>query len=412
MSATIESTPSITLTPPETLTPPAPVAPVATEQAAGMVKLSPAKMAELDGKVQEFVQVILDGEVQSDAFKAKLTGVHTLGNQEIRAAAAVSNRLLERPVQAMNSGLFDEGSGISRSLLDLRVKIEELDPSRQGDMFAPRKLLGLIPWGNKVQDYFRQYQSAQTHLDAIIQALYHGQDELRKDNAAIEEEKANAWRIMDKLEQYVYVSRKIDAEVEAKLAEIDAADPEKARVVREELLFYIRQKVQDILTQLAVTIQGYLSMDMIRKNNLELIKGVDRATTTTISALRTAVIVAQALANQKLVLDQIGALNTTTGNMIETTSQMLKQQAGRIHEQASSSAVSIDKLKLAFQNIYDTMDMVSTYKVKALENMRKTVEVLSVEVEKSRSYLDRAREQTVREVSADLGKAVDGEIRL
>ena len=406
MSATIE------LISPEILTPPAPVAPVATEQAAGMVKLQPAKQAELDGKVREFVQVILQGDVQSDAFKTKLTGVHTLGNQEIRAAAAISNRLLERPVQAMNTGLFDEGSQISRSLLDLRNKIEDLDPSRQGDMFAPRKLLGLIPLGNKVQDYFRQYQSAQTHLDAIIKALYHGQDELRKDNAAIEEEKANAWRIMDKLEQYVYVSRKIDAEVEARLAEIEASDPEKARVVKEELLFYIRQKVQDILTQLAVTIQGYLSMDMIRKNNLELIKGVDRATTTTISALRTAVIVAQALANQKLVLDQIGALNTTTGNMIEATSQMLKQQAGRIHEQASSSAVSLDKLKLAFQNIYDSMDMVSTYKVKALENMQKTVDVLSVEVEKSKAYLDRTREETVREVSADLGKAVEGEIRL
>ena len=78
------------------------------------------------------------------------------------------------------------------------------------------------------------------------------------------------------------------------------------------MLFSVRQKHQDLLTQLAVSVQGYLALDVIRRNNLELIKGVDRATTTTVSALRTAVIVAQALADQKLVLDQITALNTTT----------------------------------------------------------------------------------------------------
>jgi uncharacterized protein YaaN involved in tellurite resistance len=406
------STTTVELTPPEVLTPPSPVAPIEKEQAASMVKIEPTKLAELDVKVEQFVNTILSEQVQSDAFKAKLSGVHTLANDEIRAAANISNRLLEQPVRAMNSGLFDEGSAISKSLLDLRVKIEELDPVKQGNLLEPRKLLGFIPWGTKVQDYFRQYQSAQTHLNAIIESLYHGQDELRKDNAAVEEEKANAWRIMERLEQYVYVGKKIDKAIEAKLAEIEAADPEKARVVKEELLFYVRQKVQDLLTQLAVTIQGYLAMDMIRKNNLELIKGVDRATTTTVSALRTAVIVAQALANQKLVLDQIGALNTTTGNMIESTSTMLKHQAGKIHEQATGAAVSLDKLKLAFRNIYETMDMVSNYKVQALANMQKTVDVLSQEVEKSRTYLDRVRGETVREVSTSLDMAASDEIKL
>jgi uncharacterized protein YaaN involved in tellurite resistance len=150
----------------------------------------------------------------------------------------------------------------------------------------------------------------------------------------------------------------------------------------------------------------------VRKNNLELIKGVDRATTTTVSALRTAVIVAQALANQKLVLDQIGALNTTTSNLIESTSSMMKTQAGKIHEQATSSAISLDKLKQAFQNIYETMDMVSTYKIQALDNMQKTVDVLTHEVDKSRTYLDRVRGEQVKAVTESLAQASEGEIRL
>ena len=179
-------------------------------------------------------------------------------------------------------------------------------------------------------------------------------------------------------------------------------DQEKARVVREELLFYARQKVQDLLTQLAVSIQGYLALDMIRKNNLELIKGVDRATTTTVSALRTAVTVAQALNNQKLVLDQITALNTTTGNIIESTSALLKGQSAEIQQQAASSTIAIEKLQAAFNNIFATMDMMSDYKTKALDNMRKTIDVLSDEVGKAQTYLDRVRREEAARTTSDL----------
>jgi uncharacterized protein YaaN involved in tellurite resistance len=407
----LNTEPSLELAPPEALTPPQPVAAVEPQKAEGLVKLQPAKIEELDQKVQEFVQFILAEEVHGEAFKTRISGVHTLANEDIRAAANISNRLLQQPVRAMNSGLFNEGSVISKSLLDLRRKIEELDPTRRGDLLQPKKLLGILPWGNNIQDYFRQYESAQTHLDAIIKSLYNGQDELRKDNAAVEEEKVNAWKIMERLEQYVYVGKKIDAALGVKLSELETTDPEKARVVKEELLFYIRQKVQDLLTQLAVTVQGYLAMDLVRKNNLELIKGVDRATTTTIAALRTAVIVAQALANQKLVLNQIGALNTTTSNLIESTSTLMKQQAGNIHEQATSSAVSLDKLKLAFQNVYETMDMVSDYKLQALDSMQKTVELLTNEVDKSRGYLDRVRDEEVRSLAESLSPD-DGAIQL
>ena len=107
------------------------------------------------------------------------------------------------------------------------------------------------------------------------------------------------------------------------------------------MLFYVRQKHQDLLTQLAVSIQNYLAIDIVIKNNIELIKGVDRASTTTVSALRTAVIVAQALGNQKLVLDQITALNTTTCGMIERTSEMLRDNSVQIQEQAASATIGL-----------------------------------------------------------------------
>ena len=394
------------LTPPETspvitLEAPQPVAVVPQDEADQLVKLDLTKVPELDAKVNDFVMHVLQTPVNTSVFDEKVNAIHQLGSAEIRASAQIANRMLDRPAKSMDKALFDN-SPIAKSLTELRSVVEELDPTRQGSLSSPRKFLGIIPMGKSVQDYFRKYQSSQTHINAIIESLYHSKDELMKDNASIEQEKVNMWALMQSLRQYIYVGQKIDERLEQKIGELEATDPEKARVVKEELLFYVRQKNMDFLTQLAVNIQGYLALDMIRKNNLELIKGVDRATTTTIAALRTAVMVSQALSSQKLVLDQINALNSTTSSLIESTSVMLKRQTAQVHEQASGSSVDLEKLQKSFNHIYETMQAIDAFKVKALGNMQQTLHVLTQEVDRAQTYLDRSNRQTVSEVANEL----------
>ena len=400
------------LTPPADLelTAPQPVQAVTPESASGRVKLKPEDLAELDAQVRSFIDAMTGLDEQDPKFKDCLDRIHSMGNKDVEQSAGVSNRLLDRPVKTLKNGLFDSGSDISRALVDLRTTVERLDPSSQGDLFARRKLLGVIPFGSRLNEYFDQYRSSQSHLNAIVETLRRGKDELLRDNAAIEQEKVNLWALMERLEKYIYLGKKLDAALDAKARALEPTDAQRARVVREELLFYTRQKVTDLLTQMAVNIQGYLALDLLRKNNFELIKGVDRATTTTVAALRTAVMVAQALVNQKLVLDQISALNTTTGNMIQTTSEMLKKQTGEIHQQAASSTIEVDKLRKAFENVYQTMDAIADFKSRSLESMQKTVESLSNEVTKARTYLDRVRQ---RESAAALSSDVKpGDVRL
>jgi uncharacterized protein YaaN involved in tellurite resistance len=307
-------------------------------------------------------------------------------------------------VKALNEGGLAQGSKVGVTLIELRRTVEDLDPKGAS---GAKRLLGVIPFGNKLRDYFQRYQSAQAHLNAIIQALYDGQDELRRDNASLNQEKQNLWNAMARLNQYIYVAEKLDARLSTTIAELETSDPTRAKALREDVLFYVRQKHQDLLTQLAVSIQGYLAMDIVIKNNLELIKGVDRATTTTVSALRTAVIVAQALANQQLVLDQITALNATTSRMIESTSEMLKENSTRIQAGAAAAAVGLPELQKAFANIYATMDAIDTYKVAALDSMAATIGTLETETTKARAYLERVNQNDTREVSGggslDLG---------
>jgi uncharacterized protein YaaN involved in tellurite resistance len=375
------------------LTPPAPVKPVPTEKAATMLPLADSTATALAERARGFVTGLASMDPRSPEFAKKVDDISKLGNPEIRASSQVSNRMLDRPVATLKGArgeVDDSQRRVADTLLDLRRQVEDLDPAKN-DVSGVKRLLGLIPFGDKLRDYFAKYQSAQSNLDRIIQALLSGQDELRKDNAAIEGEKKNLWDMMHRLQEYAVLAASLDAALEQHIAQVEATDPEKANQLKSDLLFAVRQKHQDLLTQLAVAAQGYLALDLVRKNNIELIKGVDRATTTTVAALRTAVIVAQALANQKLVLDQITALNTTTSNLIVATSQMLKQQTGAIHEQAASSTVSIDALREAFDNIYETIDTIDTFKAQAVDNMAVTVEALQTEIHRAGEYLERQR---------------------
>ena len=189
------------LAPPESLKAPEPVKPVKTEQAEGLMKLDADTMKNLDARADQFVNEVMQTKVNSDPFMNKVNAIHSLGNNEIRDSANVSNRLLNRPTNAMNNGVFDESSTISKGLINLRTTVEDLDPTKQGNLFSKKKLFGVIPMGDRLRNYFMKYQSSQKHIDAILNSLHSGQEELQRDNAAIEEEKINLWHMMEKLHQ-------------------------------------------------------------------------------------------------------------------------------------------------------------------------------------------------------------------
>ena len=376
---------------PLTLTAPEPPKAVVATQAPAMApQVDPESIPSLDNKVDGFVTALMSAQTRSPEFAKQAASVRTMGDADIRRAAETSNRLLQTPVRAIKEGALASGSRVGNTLLELRRTVEELDPSEAS---VPRKFLGMIPFGDKITDYFRRYEAAQSHLNGILHSLRNGQDELTRDNVALNMEKQNLWATMGRLNQYIYVAERLDAKLAATIAQLELSDPERARSLSQDVLFYVRQKHQDLLTQLAVSIQSYLAIDIIIKNNLELIKGVDRASTTTISALRTAVIVAQALGNQKLVLDQITALNTTTSDLIQRTSEMLRDNSAQIQQQAASATIGLPQLQAAFQNIYATMDSIDNFKLQALDTMAATIGTLESEVVKSRDYLDRARRQ-------------------
>ncbi|MFF4251443.1 toxic anion resistance protein [Streptomyces sp. NPDC001663] len=371
-----------------TLTPPEAVAPVPREKAGGLVPVDDSVRTDMAEKAAAYVDGLAALDARSPEFAGKVGEITALGAGEMRTAAAQSNRMLERTVRSLPSKGGDAQSQVAGSLVELRRVVEDLDP-RDLPAGMGRKFLSRLPGGNKLRDHVAKYASAQGTLNKIVGSLRGGQDELRRDNAALQTERVRLWETMGKLQEYVVLTEALDAAVEQHITGV--ADPGSADSLRADVLFPVRQKHQDLLTQLAVCAQGYLAMDVVRRNNDELIKGVDRAATTTVSALRISVMLASALDNQKKVVDQVNALRGTTEDLIRGNAEMLATQSGEIQRIAADPAVGAETLRSAFQQIYRTLDAIDTYKVQATEAMATTVESLTAELQHASAYLDRSR---------------------
>ncbi|MEV8536646.1 toxic anion resistance protein [Streptomyces sp. NPDC051211] len=387
----------MTLTPPEgpgsaplVLTAPEPVAPVRRDQASGLVPLEDGVREEMARRAREYVGSLAGLDARSPEFATRIGEMAGLGAADIRSAAQQSNRMLDRAVRSLSADGGDAQGRVAGSLVELRRTVEDLDP-RDTPARGARRLLAKLPGGNRFRDHVAKYASSQATLNKIVGSLRGGQDELRRDNAALHTERAKLWETMGKLQEYAVLTEALDAAVEQRIAEVEGTDARQADALRADVLFPVRQKHQDLLTQLAVCAQGYLAMDVVRRNNDELIKGVDRAATTTVSALRIAVMLASALDNQRKVVEQVNTLRNTTEDLIRGNAEMLSTQSGEIQRIAADPAVGAETLRAAFQQIYRTLDTIDAFKVQATESMAATVESLTGELQAASAHLGRTR---------------------
>ncbi|HBD10000.1 MAG TPA: toxic anion resistance protein [Syntrophobacteraceae bacterium] len=294
--------------------------------------------------------------------------------RSLQQEAARRSAMLQQPIRTLaKSG--EDGGPVANSLVDLKMKVEELDPAKFD--FKPgwlSRTLGFLPVvGNPIKRYFTQFESAQTVINAIISSLEKGREQLRRDNVTLGEDQRAMRELTLQLQRQVQFGELLDGQLQNILEREMSGDEPRRAFIEQELLFPLRQRVIDLQTQLAVNQQGILAIGVIVQNNKELIRGVNRALDVTVSALQVAVVVALALANQKIVLDKISALNVTTTNLITGTAERLRTQGAEIHKQAASSTLDLEALKRAFTDITTAIDDIARYRREALPQMAQTI---------------------------------------
>jgi len=304
-----------------------------------------------------------------------------------------------------------EDSAAFKAIAAIRGELDELNPGKDGDLMQPRKLLGLIPFGNKLEAYFRKYQSAADQLKTSMGQLYTARDDLQKDVIEIEATRGKLWDAMTKLAAAGRFATQLDTRLEEKVKSLEASDPQRAQALRQEVLFYARQNLQDIQTQQAVCVNGYLALDVLKKTGREMINGCTRVATTGMSALAVAQTVARATGNQIRVMEMLGSVNATIGNLISETGRALNQHVDQTTQFAQNPMLGIDKIKEMFDQTFKAMDAMDTFRAKAIDVMGQNNTIIRQQLERADTYVDRTRQQQARE-AAGPGGSTDGPVKV
>ena len=334
------------------------------------VKPVSEEIAQLQAVAERNVAEILTLDIDEFAKKKDiLQSIESFGAASMKSSAT-KNSLLQVTVGNLSRD-GDEGGVVAKGLMNLNRELKDLDPSLVD--FTRTRILGKL--FDPVRDYFARYQKADSAIADIIVSLDKGKTILKNDNTTLELEQQALRNLTKKLMKEVQLGTLMDKSIETQIGAAKARneDPENVKFVTEEVLFPLRQRIMDMQQMIVVNQQGVMATELVIRNNKELMRGVERAKNVTITALRTSVMVAGALYNQKIVLKKIQMLNETTNIIISSTSQMLKENGVEIQKQSMESNISVETLKTAFADVMEALDSISTYKQEALPKMRDTI---------------------------------------
>ena len=313
---------------------------------------------------------ILNTDIDCFEDRKELTRAIEMFGADVVKKSADKNSIMKTRIGELSRAGGESGA-VARGLEELSRQMEDLDPS--GIDFLKKGPLGNL--FNPVRSYFNKFKAADSVIADIVESLEQGARTLKDDNTTLELEQASMRDLTKQLNQKIVLGQELDDYLTEQIAAQRAlgGDSEKIKFIEEEILFPLRQRMIDFNQMLAVNQNGIIAMEVIRKNNYELIRSVNRAQTVTVAALNVAVTVAGALYNQKIVLEKVKALNQATNNMIASTSRMLNTQGAEIQKQAMDSNIQVETLKEAFRETLGALESINQYKQRALPQMRETI---------------------------------------
>lgn len=367
-----------------TLTPPAFQPPVEGPKAQDLVPLDTEIKSRVEAQADGFVRGLMNADVHGDDFKRRMDAAFKLGRKEISEATRLNTAFTKQSYRGI------ENTPAFQAMNELRNVMDQLNPVRFGDLFEPTKLLGFLPGGDKLKAYFRKFESATTQIDVLVARLTEAQDELERDAVALEDSKRQLWAAMQNLKAAAYFAEILQRKLKSELDALRATDANRARVLEQEALFYAVQNYEGILTQLAVTVNGYLAMDPLKKTAREMSIGIDRLKTTGMSALAVAQTIAIATGNQMRIQEAMQKTKDVIGNLVAQSAAQLGQHAQTVGKAAMDPTLELGKLQAAFDNTFKAIDAMDSFRSAAIASMTKNNAVLQALIDKSKPYVERA----------------------
>ena len=318
--------------------------------------VDPAAIEAIERLAVEQVDALVVVEPGSAELTRAVAGIDRLGERDFVATAALSGRLLDRRFRSID-GLLGAKAPMARQLADLRKAAAQIDPAKLklGGKRSPEDEM------REFDRYFERFARAQPRMQEILDELNEGRLLLEQDNATIVQEAGSLGIEIETLRQYAYLTERIDRLLTARIEAMTESEPARAQALRVDVLVVVRRRRQEILTQLAITTQGFAALRIVEENNAEVIRAVAAAISTTSAAMRTAVMTAQAAASQRMTLGHLQAARLAATTMAN--------HASELEARATGPALGAAVLEEAWGEVYAALDRVDEQKVQVVRTI-------------------------------------------
>ena len=197
---------------------------------------------------------------------------------------------------------------------------------------------------NPVKRYFKRIKSQEPIISTLIDSLTKEQEILKRDNITLKIE-------IDKLNKVIE-----DLNNEFKNGNTYLEKLNK-NISKEEIshlnISLFEKRLFDFKQMIIVKEQSVLGLKIILNNNNEIIRNIDKIRNVTVEALKTSVMVANSIFNQKIILKKINSLDKGAQNLLKDTNSLI--QFSDFNDELSRRKI-FDILKNNFEKMINTLN--------------------------------------------------------
>ena len=351
------------------------------------VALEEKSLVEIEKNADDFLGRLLSGFTVEDLRKQEelIGSVERIGEKALKQAASESSVMLARPFRDLSQekGL---GQEIADNLAELTVNAQSIDPHK----FSPgRKGWALRIAGKinrRMQKWLLKFYQVGTLIDTIVIALKDGIAKLDRNNKILIDDAMSMRESLIELAKLLGLAKMVDAKVEARMNELE--DGRLKEFLEQEILFAVRQKVQEIEELVMVKQQGIITFEMTVRTNKQLMRGVRSTINVTVPAIRIGTTAALALADQKQILNVLKGAKQVGSDILAKNAQMLKEQQVEIYKEATTGSLDHEKMMQAFDDLFEAVENAKTFRKEALPVMANAIREFDAKVEKANSVID------------------------
>jgi uncharacterized protein YaaN involved in tellurite resistance len=317
-----------------------------------------------------------------------------LGRKEISDSTLLTGKFMEK------NFVSDTDNPAFQVMNEMRGLFESLDPGKEGDLLSPHKILGMIPFGNRLEAYLHRFDSASGSLRKLIDNIYGVEDELSRDDQELFATMNKLLDAMSKLKAVDIFIDRLDQTLTEAVAKLRGTDPARAKAIEQEVLFYARQASMDVKTQMLVCINGYKMLEGLRKTGRELHNGCDRMATIGMSSLSIAVTLARAQGYQMKVMEALKQSSAAIEGLLASTAKMFGDHVDRVIEFQTNPLIGVQTLKASFDTVFAGLDKMDEFRSKNIEAMGVNITLLKGILAEGESRMK--REQTAVKAIAEV----------